>query len=94
MPKLSDAEIAEATGRPAPKKEGPTNRLEACLGDLDELDGRMAALAEKHRQPGETHEQARARLMTENPRLYTEHKAAKAGLLSKNRFEDAATGGL
>ena len=32
--------------------------------------------------------------MTENPRLYSEHKAAKAAILSKNRFADAATGGL
>lgn len=91
--RLSPEEIAEATGRPAPKKAPPSNALEDTVGKLDELDGRMAALTEQHRQPGETHEQAGDRLMRENPALYTEHKKAKAAIVEGNGLGNAAFGG-
>lgn len=93
--RLSPEEIAEATGRPAPKKDAPTTRTEAAHAALGELDRRMSDLAAKHRQIGETHQQATARLFAENPDLYSEHKAAKAGILKAHGLgADAATGGV
>jgi hypothetical protein len=94
MPRLTDAEIAETTGRPAPPKDAPANRVEDAVDKLGELDGRMSALAEKHREPGETHEQAHARLMAENPRLYAESKRARAEIITRQNIGNASTGGV
>src|SRR5258708_5171168 len=80
MPKLSDTEIAQVTGRPAPPKKGALNRVEDTLEKLGEMDGRLSDLVQRHRQPGETHEAAASRLMVESPNLYTEYKKAKAEL--------------
>jgi hypothetical protein len=94
MPRLSEADIAEVTGRPAPKPETPGSRVEDAIQKLGELDGRMSSLVERHRQPGESHEQAHARILMENPSLYDEHKRAKAQIIKSKGLGDAATGGV
>jgi hypothetical protein len=94
MPKLSDQDIAEVTGRPAPEKVGATNRHEAALEKMGELASRLSELAEKHRRPDESHQQALARVMNENPRLYAEAKAARSAIIKAAGLGDYPTGGI
>ncbi|MFI4935200.1 MAG: hypothetical protein ACHP7N_11310 [Caulobacterales bacterium] len=94
MGRITDEDIARVTGRPAPEKQAPTNRREAAVQALSDLDGRVADLVEEHRRPGESHAQAHSRLLMDSPRLYSETKAAKAAILKAHGLGDAAVGGL
>ena len=89
---LTDSEIRSLSGRPADPQEPPASRSEAARAKLDELDQRMHTLVQKHRLPHESHAAATARLMQENPALYTEHKAAAAQIMRDHGIANGASG--
>jgi hypothetical protein len=92
--RLTDTQIAELTGRPAPQQEQPASRAAVASAKLKELDDRIAGHIEKERQPHESHAQAYSRVLNENPGLMSSYKAAKAGILTAHGVGDAASGGL
>jgi triphosphoribosyl-dephospho-CoA synthetase len=95
MARLTDDDIAEALGTPKPDKPAPANRVEDTMQALEAHDAKVSKLVEAHRKPDESHEQAHARLMQENPSLYAADKAQRGRILrSKGVGADASTGGL
>lgn len=91
---VTDKDVEHVTGEKASEREPPRSRAEAATRDVGDMDGRLADLAERERQPGETREGAMSRLLATHDGLYKGVKRAKARAITKAGFGDAATGGV
>ncbi|WP_372783473.1 hypothetical protein [Phenylobacterium sp.] len=89
MPKLNDAQIANALGVAKPAAApAPDTPVGKAMAETQAMDSTLTDFVEKNRAPGESHAKAFDRVMLENPALGDRYQLEKTAILKRYGIGD------